>query len=254
MEENMLKTSWKQRVVIALVAAILLGSSVAIYVAIILGGNVDYTKMTTTQLETAYEKAYEEINTYASTLSAQHFNNLLSYKSNVKAFNKNTANDNGVTSKDLKEGDGETVTSNNYSAYYIGWCSDETVFDSSFDNYESPTALKAPISVEPSSLIEGWYLGTEGMKIGGVREVTIPGALAYGDTYEICGGYNTPLKFIIYTFPRDEHLSELNTKLNNIYSALASAYAASYSNSSSTPIDYSEYSDTETTSEDETKE
>ena len=35
----MLKTSWKQRVGIVIIAAILLGSSLAVYISILLGGN-----------------------------------------------------------------------------------------------------------------------------------------------------------------------------------------------------------------------
>ena len=246
MDEKMLKTSWKQRLFIAIIAALLLGSSIAVYVAIVLGANnTDYSSMTTSQLETAYQSALDDLNARAAVLSSEHFENFSSYRSKVKAFNSTTANSNGVQSKDLKEGDGEDLTDSNYSAYYIGYCSDETIFDSSFDDYDNPTSLSAPLVVEPNALIEGWYLGMDGAKVGTVREITIPGSLAYGDSYEICGGYNTPLKFIVYTFPRDEEVSKLQDRLTEIYTAMYTAYAQQYST-----IDYSDYeTDAETSGE-----
>ena len=160
--------------------------------------------------------------------SIEEFKN---YKKNVKAYNSTTANSNAVQSKDLKEGDGEVIGSSGYSAYYIGWCSDESIFDSSFDSFEEPTALKAPITVSEQSLIEGWYLGTEGMKMGGVREITIPGSLAYGDSQEICGAKNSPLKFIVMPVETSERLKKLNDELEEIYTALANAYTQAYSTS-----------------------
>ncbi|MBQ7802926.1 FKBP-type peptidyl-prolyl cis-trans isomerase [Candidatus Saccharibacteria bacterium] len=245
MEENMLKTSWKQRLFIALIAILLLGSTIAVYVAIVLGNdNVNYSRMTTSQLESAYEKAYAEYNQRATILAGQYLDEFKTYKSSVKAYNSSTANSNGVTSKDLKEGDGNVVENGKYSAYYIGYCSDETVFDSSFDSFDEPTTLSAPLSVDDGNLIEGWYLGVEGMKIGGVREITVPGPLAYGETYEICGGKNSPLKFIIYAIPRDEEIDKLSTRLNDIYAALSAAYTTDYSDYSE--VDYSDYSDEST--------
>lgn len=241
MEENALKTSWKQRLIIALVAIILLGSSVAVYVAIVLSGDggTNYASKSTTELESLYEEAYGEYEARATELSADYFDEFSSYRSSVKAFNAAAANSSGVQSNDLKEGDGATVANGQYSAYYIGYCADETIFDSSFDDFENPTTLRAPLDVQESNLIAGWYTGVDGMKIGGVREITIPGELAYGDTYEICGDYNSPLKFIVYAVENDAKILEITEKLNQIYSALSKAYAASYS-------DYSDTSDSET--------
>ena len=244
MDESLLKTSWKQRLIIILAAVILLGSTIAVYVMIVLGkGTVDYSKMTTDKLQTAYEEAYSEYEARGTELSATYFEDFKSYKSNVKAFNSASANSESVKSKDLKEGDGEALTEDNYAAYYIGWCSDETIFDSSFDNADEPTALKTPLLVKPNALIEGWYLGVEGMKMNGVREITIPGSLAYGDSQEICGGTNSPLKFIVYAVPRDEKLAEIDAKLDDIYEALSAAYASEYSNYSE--LDSANNSETE---------
>lgn len=235
MQEKDLKPSNKQRLIFALVAAILLGSSLAAYVLIVMGnGTVNYTKMTMDQLQTAYSDKLAEVNTVSGRLSNQYFDEFKSYKSNVKAYNSNTANSNGVQAKDLKEGDGAVVGEKNYNAYYIGYCSTEEVFDSSFDNYDEPTSLKSPLDLSAVSLIEGWYLGAEGMKFGGVREITIPGSLAYGESTEICGGTNSPLKFIIMAIPQDEELTKLNKELTEIENALYAAYAQAYSSSTTT--------------------
>ena len=241
MQEKDLKPSGKQRLIFALVAAVLLGSSLAAYVLIVMGnGTINYSKMTMDQLETAYSDKLAEVETVSAKLSEKYFEEFKSYKSNVKAYNSTTANSNGVQSKDLKEGNGETVTEKNYDAYYIGWCANEEVFDSSFDNYTEPTSLKTPLDLSSVSLIEGWYLGAEGMKIGGVREITIPGSLAYGETTEICGGKNSPLKFIIMAINRDDELSKLTKQLSEIETALYTAYSQTYSSSTATPADSSE--------------
>ena len=244
MQEKDLKPSVKQRVIFALVAALLLGSSIAAYVMIVMGNNnINYSKMNMQQLQDAYSEKNAELDEVGEELSNTYFDEFKAYKKNVKAYNSSTANSNGVQSKDLKEGDGETIGDSGYAAYYIGWCSDESIFDSSFDNIKEPTALKTPIIVEEQALIEGWYLGTEGMKLGGVREITIPGPLAYGESQEICGGTNSPLKFIIMPVPISDRLKELNSELDKIYSALINAYSQTYSNT-----DENYDSDEETTS------
>jgi len=49
-----------------------------------------------------------------------------------------------------------------------------TVFDSSFQKGE-------PIAFPLAGVIEGWQKGVPGMKVGGLRRLTIPFALAYGE-------------------------------------------------------------------------
>jgi len=235
MQEKDLKPSTKQRLIFALVAAILLGSSVAAYVMIVMGnGTVNYAKMTMEQLQTAYSEKTAEIDAEAAELSSQYFEEFKSYKKNVKGYNSSTANSGGVQATDLKEGDGATIGNSGYAAYYIGWCANEEIFDTSFDNYDEPTSLKAPISVSENSLIEGWYLGMEGAKLGGVREINIPGSLAYGDSYEICGGKGSPLKFIVMPVEESDKLKKLNKELEEIYTALSNIYAQTYSNYTTT--------------------
>ncbi|MBR3233292.1 FKBP-type peptidyl-prolyl cis-trans isomerase [Candidatus Saccharibacteria bacterium] len=143
----------------------------------------------------------------------------------VKAYNAEAANSVGVQKTDLKEGTGRELTTGDldYYAYYIGWCADETVFDSSFNDFDNPTSLKAPLYAG-QGLIEGWNEGVVGMKLGGVREITMPGELAYGESREICGGTNSPLKFIVLPLLEDDKLATLNGELQEIYMQIMSKY------------------------------
>ncbi|MBQ2659996.1 FKBP-type peptidyl-prolyl cis-trans isomerase [Candidatus Saccharibacteria bacterium] len=230
MQEKDLKTSPKQRIFIAIIAALMLGASVAVYIAIILSANsssgsdlsaVDEELIA--ELESAYSAKNEEYESAANALSSKYLESFVGYRSNVKGFNATAANEKStVETEDLKIGDGEKldVTSAGYGAYYIGWCADETVFDSSFDNYDSPTKLNAPLVVERDYLIEGWYIGVSGMRLGGARIVTIPGELAYGDSQEICGGTNSPLRFLIMPVAIDESFVQLSDEMSELYMKL----------------------------------
>ena len=93
---------------------------------------------------------------------------------------------------------------------------DGTIFDSSFDDSENPTAFGGILDVS-LGMIEGWYFGMNGARIGGVREITIPGELAYGENMEICGGYNKPLKFVVMTKEKADPLKTLASELDTAY-------------------------------------
>lgn len=83
----------------------------------------------------------------------------------------------GILIEDIKLGEGyEVKPGGAVVAHYHGTLkADPTVvFDSSFERGE-------PIPFPLSGVIEGWQKGVPGMKIGGVRRLTIPARLAYGD-------------------------------------------------------------------------
>jgi FKBP-type peptidyl-prolyl cis-trans isomerase len=65
---------------------------------------------------------------------------------------------------------GDTVTVN-----YTGKLDDGTVFDSSLNPGRTPFSFMIG-----GQVIQGWNEGVPGMKVGGVRELTIPPALGYG--------------------------------------------------------------------------
>lgn len=222
------KTSIWTRILIIVVAILLLGSSMIAYMLIVMNGNNSSTTNNDQQiaeLTAEYDAKTAELEEAAKPLSGKYFSDFSKYKSNVKSFNAASANADGLKTKDLKTGTGKELASGdtNYSAYYIGWCADGTIFDSSFNDNDNPTSLKPPVDAS-AGLIEGWNQGVVGMKLGGVRELSIAGSLAYGESREICGGTNSPLKFIVMPIATDEKLAELTAELNEIYLKLYSAY------------------------------
>jgi FKBP-type peptidyl-prolyl cis-trans isomerase len=148
-------------------------------------------------------QAYQaKVDAQAAELSKQYYKQFSQYKTRPSAF---TASDvKSVSTVDLKVGDGEKITKDStYSAYYIGWNPKGTVFDQSIDGDK----LKAPI--EGGNLIEGWNEGVIGMKVGGVREITIPSDKAYGE--QGSGESippNTPLKFVVFIIPKPESIKQ----------------------------------------------
>lgn len=225
MQEKELKTSLSQRIVIGIIAVLLLASTIAIYALIVLNGEKNKATSSVKKEELAavtkeLTAKQDELKAVSDRMSKQYFGTLNSFRNKVKAYNAETVQNAGLKPTDLKIGTGAEITNStkSYYAYYIGWCPDESVFDSSFDDAKKPTSLKAPLAVtNPASLIAGWSEGIKGMKIGGVREVDIPGALAYGNEREICGAKNSPLKFIILPVNVTEEYKTLNTEYNNLY-------------------------------------
>lgn len=237
MEEKSLKTSVWQRIIIIVIAILLLGSTVLTYMFIVMGSSNSNTSSTANEdkineLADQYDAKQAEIKAAAKPLSDKYFAEFKKYQSNVKAYNSVAANSKVLETEDLKVGTGKTLSEGDtdYTAYYLGWCPDGSIFDSSFNNdadtdVSTATGLDAPI--DPGSLIEGWNQGVVGMKLGGVRQITMSGDLAYGDTREICGAYGSPLKFIVMALEPDETLTKLNNELNDIYLQLYMAMYAS---------------------------
>ena len=233
------KTSPKQRIVIILIAIFMLGSTFALYAGIVLNysNNNDQT-ISKTEKQARFEELYDEyekqIDAQAAELSSKYFEEFSQYKNRVRSFNREGVD--LLKVNDLKVGTGREIESaedTDYAAYYIGWISDETVFDSSFDNISNPTALKEPL-FGSTSMIQGWLDGiarsTEddgtvnwsGMRIGGVREITIPSALAYGEMEQGDIPANSPLKFVVMLIEKpteiepSEELSQLYDELMNM--------------------------------------
>ncbi|MBR2994035.1 FKBP-type peptidyl-prolyl cis-trans isomerase [Candidatus Saccharibacteria bacterium] len=230
MDEKELKTSPKQRFFIILIAVIMLGSIIASYAAIVINGSKTSDTSETgaeadPELIAEYESAYNAKQAEFKEATKDSFDKFIKYKSEIKAYNETSANENGVQTRDLKTGSGKTLTSDDsdYLAYYVGWCADESVFDSSFDDNNNPTAFSKVLDAS-LGMIEGWNIGVEGMKLGGIREITVPGELAYGDSMEICGGYNKPLKFMVMAVENKDPLKTLASELDTAYMRLQYAY------------------------------
>lgn len=221
MEEKELKTSVGQRVAIIAVAVIMLGSIIAGYAAIVINGSKSNTSKDGSISDAKlaqYEAEYAELKSKFDAATGEDFEKFVGYKDQVKKYDEEAANSNGVAVKDLAKGEGRELTEGDYDylAYYLGWCADGTVFDSSLDDVTEPTGFTGAINAS-GGLITGWNEGVVGMKLGGVRLVTIPGEKAYGDLQEICGGYNKPLKFIVMAVENDASLNNLSTEYMQAY-------------------------------------
>lgn len=129
-------------------------------------------------------------------LSKKYYQQFSSYQKHVKKFNANAVDE--LKTKDVVKGKGEKISaSSTYLAYYIGWTADGKVFDSSIEG----KSLKSPLPVEPGGVITGWAEGVDGMKSGGVRQLTIPSEQAYGEAGSGDIPPDAPLKFIVMVLP-----------------------------------------------------
>lgn len=232
------RTTPKQRIVITLIAIFLLGSTFALYAGIVLSfKNQETQTALTEEKQNRFSELYAEFQArqdeQAQELSGKYFETFKTYRQNVKAYN--AASVNTLQIRDLVEGTGRQISSTvdadgnataydtNYAAYYIGWLSDETIFDSSFNSNDEPTALKSPLRGS-EGMIQGWLEGIEGMKIGGIREITIPSVMGYGSTEQGSIPADSPLKFIIMLIEKPAAL-EVSDELENLGQELYGGYS-----------------------------
>ena len=82
----------------------------------------------------------------------------------------------GLVYEDLEVGTGpEAKAGMHVQVHYTGWLTDGQKFDSSKD-LNDPFVF--PLGAR--HVIAGWDEGVQGMKVGGVRKLTIPPELGYG--------------------------------------------------------------------------
>ncbi len=152
-------------------------------------------------LESSKQERFQELySEYQSRLDKQgneyskkYFKTFAKYMDKVKSFDGDYRQ---LEKRDYLVGDGKEVSGVDYAAYYIGFLPNGKIFDSSFDNIDSPTKLKSPLNGS-TSMIEGWLEGIKGMRYGGVREITMPSSMGYGENET--GGIpaNSTLRFIV---------------------------------------------------------
>ncbi len=79
--------------------------------------------------------------------------------------------------EDVTVGTGEqAMPGQTVAVHYVGTLEDGTKFDSSRDRGEPFT-----FTLGAGQVIQGWDQGVAGMRVGGVRTLTIPAELGYGD-------------------------------------------------------------------------
>jgi FKBP-type peptidyl-prolyl cis-trans isomerase FkpA len=89
---------------------------------------------------------------------------------------KCTMSDVALKIEDTREGAGTAAAKGDaVEVHYTGWLTDGTKFDSSKDR-----GKPFGFTLGAGQVIKGWDQGVQGMKIGGVRKLTIPPELGYG--------------------------------------------------------------------------
>ena len=87
-----------------------------------------------------------------------------------------TTTESGLQIEEIKLGDGDSAATGQFvSVHYTGWLTDGTKFDSSKDRNEP---FDFPLGQR--NVIAGWDEGVQGMRVGGIRKLTIPPQLGYG--------------------------------------------------------------------------
>ena len=223
-KKNSLQTgtpAW-QRYSIWVILILTVVSTMALYVSSFLQteSNSEAQKKQSQVLK-KYQDYRKKVEEQAKELSAKYYDSFKEYEKAPVAFNAASVKE--LTKKDLKEGNGEEFTDSTtkFQAYYIGWKPDGTVFDGSFENGR----LKSPVVFRKEGkkwgLIEGWSEGLKGMKVGGIRELSIPVDKAYGaqgsvnqeDSSKTIGP-NTPLKFIVMLIPEFQEIPQPSLEEN----------------------------------------
>jgi FKBP-type peptidyl-prolyl cis-trans isomerase len=83
---------------------------------------------------------------------------------------------NYLSIEDIKVGSGaEAVAGKTVTVHYVGTLTNGSKFDSSRDRREGFT-----FQLGAGRVIQGWDQGVAGMKVGGVRKLTVPPNLGYG--------------------------------------------------------------------------
>lgn len=205
-------TPKSQRIGIWVIAIVMLVGTIGSFAVMILASQNDGADQARLQqLNAEYQKKSEEhqkkVNAQAAVLSKKYYKTFQPYQKYPKSFDERTAKK--LSTKDLKAGTGKALGKDpSFTAYYIGWMPNGTVFDSSFEG----KSLKAPFSAAPGASIPGFLAGAEGMKVGGIREITMPADQAYGEqgSTDQSGKQtippNTPLKFIIMIIPTPKQI------------------------------------------------
>lgn len=191
-------TPRSQRIGIWIIAIVLAVGTLGSF--LVMGLSVGNQKIDAAEQQKDLTDYQSKVAAQAKVLSDKYYATFSQYASIPAVFDATDVTT--LDKKDLKVGDGADLTvSTAYSAYYIGWNPTGVIFDQSI----SENSLKAPLA--GGNMMPGWNEGIIGMKMGGVRELSIPSDQAYGETGS--GDNippNTPLKFVVMVIPKVEDI------------------------------------------------
>ena len=216
-------TTKGQRIGIWVIAGMMFLGTVGGFVAMMVApGNEAKDQAALKKAQDEYTKATNErkkkVEAQANELSQKYYGKFSEFSSRVGAFEAGDVKE--LVKEDLVEGEGAEVKDDTKLAvYYIGWNAKGEIFDQSIADGK----LKAPLNMDGpanTAVIQGWKEGLIGMKIGGVRELTIPANKAYGDKSQ--GDKipaNSPLKFVVMAIekPADIPEPEMPEVMNQYY-------------------------------------
>jgi len=205
-------TTKGQRIGIWVIAGMMFLGTVGGFVAMMVApGNEAKDQAALKKAQDEYTKATDErkkkVEAQANELSQKYYGKFSEFSSRVSAFEAGDVKE--LVKEDLVEGEGAEVKDDTKLAvYYIGWNAKGEIFDQSIADGK----LKAPLNMNGpanTAVIQGWKEGLIGMKIGGVRELTIPANKAYGDKAQ--GDKipaNSPLKFVVMAIEKPADIPE----------------------------------------------
>lgn len=205
-------TTKGQRIGIWVIAGMMFLGTVGGFVAMMVApGNEAKDQAALKKAQDEYTKATNErkkkVEAQANELSQKYYGKFSEFSSRVGAFEAGDVKE--LVKEDLVEGEGAEVKDDTKLAvYYIGWNAKGEIFDQSIADGK----LKAPLNMDGpanTAVIQGWKEGLIGMKIGGVRELTIPADKAYGDKAQ--GDKipaNSPLKFVVMAIEKPADIPE----------------------------------------------
>ena len=206
-------TTKGQRIGIWVIAGMMFLGTVGGFVAMMVApGNEAKDQAAFKKAQDEYTKATDErkkkVEAQANELSQKYYGKFSEFSSRVGAFEAGDVKE--LVKEDLVEGEGAEVKDDTKLAvYYIGWNAKGEIFDQSIADGK----LKAPLNMDGpvnTAVIQGWKEGLIGMKIGGVRELTIPADKAYGDKAQ--GDKipaNSPLKFVVMAIEKPADIPEV---------------------------------------------
>ncbi len=196
-----------QRIGIWVIAVVMLVGTIGGFIAMVVApGNEARDQAALDEQYNQWVKAEDE---WKGKISDRYYPTFSQFTNRAESFVADSIVE--LKSEDLLVGPGIEINGETkFAAFYVGWTPDGKIFDQSVDG----SKLNEPIEIDGLSsggLIKGWIDGLPGMKIGGVRELTIPASLAYGESGTQGIEPNMPLKFVVMAvdWPFDESRPEM---------------------------------------------